>query len=205
VGDAPAAWSNADSVARLTAGGAEAAPAERELRRLLVAGLRRALGQRAPGDACEDFAQEALLRVRAQLPTFRGESRFTSWALSIAVRVAFDELRHQRWKNVSFDALTSDADGPVRFEPREEASQERRLARDQALAALQQALEGDLTDKQRRVLVAELSGMPHAEIALQLGMNRNALYKLAHDARKKLKGRLEAAGLSAEEVLWAFT
>jgi RNA polymerase sigma-70 factor (ECF subfamily) len=74
-----------------------------------------------------------------------------------------------------------------------------------ALAALQLALEGDLTDKQRRVLVAELSGMPHAEIALQLGMNRNALYKLAHDARKKLKGRLEAAGLSAEEVLWAFT
>jgi RNA polymerase sigma-70 factor, ECF subfamily len=46
--------------------------------------------------------------------------------------------------------------------------------------------------------------MPHGEIAASLAMNRNALYKLSHDARKKLKARLESAGLVGPEVLSAF-
>lgn len=181
-----------------------AARARAQLRELLVSGLRRALRERATAEACEDFAQEALLRVGAQLQSFRGESRFTTWALSLAVRIAFDELRHARWKDVSFDALTAQASAPLAFEPREEPAQEKGLARARVLAALSRALEGQLTEKQKRVLVAELSGMPQAEIALQLGMNRNALYKLAHDARRKVKGQLEAAGVSGDDVRWAF-
>ena len=49
-----------------------------------------------------------------------------------------------------------------------------------------------------------LEGMPIAEVARRMGTNQNALYKLLHDARKKLKLRMEAAGLSPQEVLAAF-
>ncbi len=185
--------------------GPEGDAARRDLRTVLVVGLRRVLASRGVGeDVCEDFAQEALVRVRERLGTFRGDSRFTTWALSVATRLAFDELRHKRWKDVSFEALTQDAHGPVTFEPRAEPSQERGLARERVLDVLAEVLEHGLTDKQRAVLSAELQGMPQAEIAAQLGMNRNALYKLAHDARKRVKARLEEAGLSAADVLSVF-
>ncbi len=185
--------------------GTEGDAARRELRTVLVGGLRRVLASRGVGDdVCEDFAQEALVRVRERLGTFRGDSRFTTWALSVATRLAFDELRHKRWKDVSFEALTQDASGPVTFEPRAEASQEQGLARERVLGVLAEVLERGLTDKQRAVLAAELQGMPQAEIAAQLGMNRNALYKLAHDARKRVRAKLEEAGLSAADVLPVF-
>ncbi len=185
--------------------GPEGDAARRELRTVLVGGLRRVLASRGVGDdVCEDFAQEALVRVRERLGTFRGDSRFTTWALSVATRLAFDELRHKRWKDVSFEALTQDASGPVTFEPRAEASQEQGLARERVLGVLAEVLERGLTDKQRAVLAAELQGMPLAEIAAQLGMNRNALYKLAHDARKRVRAKLEEAGLSAADVLPVF-
>ena len=50
-------------------------------------------------------------------------------------------------------------------------------------------------------MLAELKGMPQDEIAEQLGSSRNALYKLTHDARKKLKERLEVAGFTAEDLV----
>ena len=186
--------------------GAGAQPALEELRRLLVQGLRRTLASRGVAvDACEDFAQEALLKIQQQLPTFRGESRFTTWAFAIAVRVAFDELRHKRWADISFDAASADARRPVAFEaPKASATQERQVLREGVLSALQGVIERELTDKQRAVLMAELQGMPHAEMASALGMNRNALYKLAHDARKRARAHLEAAGFSPEDALGVF-
>ncbi len=203
---AASAWgrTNSDWLACLRASGPDTAAAERDLREILVAGLRRALGQRIDADTCQDFAQDAMIRIHAQLDSFRGESRFTTWALSIAVRIAFDELRHKRWKDVSFEALTDESRRPTVFEPRQEASQERGLARARVLAELQAVIDGQLTARQRRVLRAELEGMPHSEIALRLKINRNALYKLSHDARRKVKARLEGAGFSNADVLWAF-
>jgi RNA polymerase sigma factor (sigma-70 family) len=180
--------------------------AQRDLRRVLVRGLRRMLAHRGVADdLCEDVAQEALLRIRARLSTYRGASRFTTWALSIATRVAFDELRHRRWKDVSFESLTAaDARAPLALESRADASPDKRLARERVLAALRAVIDGALTDKQRAVLVAELNGMPHAEIARALGMTRNAVYKLGHDARKRVKLHLETSGFSEVDVLWVF-
>jgi hypothetical protein len=62
------------------------------------------------------------------------------------------------------------------------------------------AKEPCLQDKQRLALTAELKGMPQDEIARQLGSNRNAVYKLTHDARCRLKAGLEAAGFGADSL-----
>ena len=61
-------------------------------------------------------------------------------------------------------------------------------------------IERELTEKQRTALLAELKGMPLEEIGRRLGSNRNAVYKLTHDARKRLKKHLEAAGYSAADL-----
>jgi RNA polymerase sigma-70 factor (ECF subfamily) len=197
--------SNEQWVRDLATDGPAGDAARRDLRAFVVRSLRRALAPRGVADdLCEDFAQESLVRVRERLATFRGESRFTTWALAIATRLAFDELRHKHWKDVSFESMVERASGPVVLEQRAEASQERTLLREQVLGVLTEVIERRLTERQRAVLTAELQGMPHSEIAGQLGMNRNALYKLSHDARKRVKAHFEAAGISEVDVLWVF-
>ncbi len=62
----------------------------------------------------------------------------------------------------------------------------------------------ELTARQREAMVAVMfEGMPLEEAARRMQTNRNALYKLLHDARKKLKRRIEAERLSPAEVLEA--
>jgi RNA polymerase sigma-70 factor, ECF subfamily len=65
---------------------------------LLVRGLRAALDGYGGGvDAnVEGFAQEALIKITANLGSFRGESRFTTWAQKIAMNVALTELKRRR-------------------------------------------------------------------------------------------------------------
>ena len=80
----------------------------------------------------------------------------------------------------------------------------REAERREILDLLRRALAGELTERQRTALVGELRGMPQEEIARQLGIGRNALYKLGHDARQRLKARLAAVGVTDEDVRAAF-
>jgi RNA polymerase sigma-70 factor (ECF subfamily) len=52
--------------------------------------------------------------------------------------------------------------------------------------------------------MAVMEGFPLEEAARRLGTNRNALYKMMHDARQRLKKRLEKDGLTPQEVLSVF-
>lgn len=187
-------------------GGSGAADEETvaELREVLRRGLRRALAGRAAADDgfIEDMAQEGTLKVLGGLATFRGDSRFTTWAITVAVRVAFTELRRARWRDVSLDRLVEDAPARQPTAPPDDSSPQD--ARPKILATMYQVLETGLTDRQRHALVAELRGMPQAEIAAQMGLTRNALYKLTHDARQNLKRGLEAAGIDGDEVRETF-
>lgn len=88
----------------LRTAGFEGDVARRDLQAALVAALRRALSGRNAAEV-EDFAQDAMLRILGSLDTFRGDSRFLTWACSIAIRVAMSELRKARWRNVSLDRI----------------------------------------------------------------------------------------------------
>jgi len=169
-----------------------------DLRVVLVRNLRRAVSQRANDESfLEDVAQDSLLRILSRLEQFEGRSRFLTWATSIAIRIAFSELRRSRWKDVSLDDVMSEAD----FVPVREASPEVRLAQQAMLDSMRQLIENDLTEKQRTALLAEIKGMPQDEIARHLGSNRNAIYKLTHDARKRLRKGLESAGYTAADFV----
>jgi len=177
-----------------------------DLRDALLRGLRRALSHRARVDDAflEDVVQDTLVRILERLPQFEGRSRFLTWAMSVAIRVAMSELRRRRWKDVSLDEVVAGGGlTPGRAivdEPGPEAQSEREAI----LAAMHELIRNGLTTKQREALLAELRGMPQDEIARHLGSNRNAIYKLTHDARKRLKRGLEAAGFTTEDIGAAF-
>jgi RNA polymerase sigma-70 factor (ECF subfamily) len=181
-----------------------------DLRVILVRGLTYTLSNRVQSNLdaqVEDFVQDALLRILNNLDTFRGESRFTTWAQKIAVRVAFTELRRQRWKDISLEDLLPEES--VDFIPSVLAdpspNPERRANQTMLAEMIQKMINEDLTDRQRTAMMAIMAGgMPLEEVAERMGTNRNALYKLIHDARKRMQQRLFTSGLTPQDVLAAF-
>jgi RNA polymerase sigma-70 factor (ECF subfamily) len=203
--------SNEQWIADLSRPGPQRDAALSDLRAQLVRGLGYALGKQSNVDEAilEDFAQEALLKILAGLGSFRGESRFTTWAQKIAVRVAFTELRRHRWRDVSLDKLTGFPEPDADFVPGvladSSAGPEQQTLQRTLLATLRRLIDEELTDKQHQALVAvRIQGMPLEEVARRMGTNRNALYKLLHDARQQLKKKMTDEGLSPEDILAAF-
>ena len=73
------------------------------------------------------------------------------------------------------------------------------------MSRVRRIISEELTDRQREALVMlGIQDVPMDEAARRLNTNRNALYKLLHDARLRLKRRLTMEGLNAQEVLTAF-
>ncbi|MCK5054975.1 MAG: RNA polymerase sigma factor, partial [Anaerolineales bacterium] len=141
------------------------------------------------------------------LESFEGRSKFTTWAHKIAVRVALTELRRKRWKDVSLDELVEGDDGLPGFDRFAAAAANPDLAAEQVdiMARIQKVIKDDLSEKQRTALLAiSVHGMPIEEVARRMNMKRNALYKLLHDARLRLKKSMAKEGLTAEDVLAAF-
>ncbi|MFN8531418.1 MAG: sigma-70 family RNA polymerase sigma factor [Anaerolineae bacterium] len=157
----------------------------------------------------EDLAQDATLRVIENLDTFRGDSQFTTWATRIAVRVAISDLRRARYKDFSLDDLTADGDtvsataNPIAGD--KPPSPESAAERAEVLNRVQAALRGVLTERQYQALVATaVQDVPLEIVAEQMGTNRNALYKLIHDARRKLRSHLQSQGLGMDYILDLF-
>ena len=174
---------------------------------LLVRGLGAGLGSYGGGAGANagDFAQEALIRIMGNLDSFRGESRFTTWAQKIATNVALTELKRRRWRDVSLQELFARRETANREPADTQRSPEQQALQNTVLWELRRLVDEELTDKQREAVVAViLEGMPISEVARRTGTNQNALYKLLHDARTKLKRRMEAAGISSKEVLAVF-
>jgi RNA polymerase sigma-70 factor, ECF subfamily len=169
-----------------------------DLSSFLCKGLTTGLKGKVDENLAEDFAQDAILKVLSGIDSYRGDCLFTTWAMAIAMRVAFSELRRARWKDVSLNAFTEQsgfADLPTRS-----ASPEKTLALDQLVAKLRNLIDTILSERQRELIRAELEGFPQAVLCERLQTNRNALYKLGHDARLKLKNALLADGFSEVEV-----
>ncbi len=183
-----------------------------DLRAILLRGLRAALSNRVDGDLealTEDFAQDALLKILKSIDTFRGESRFSTWAQKIAIHVAFSELRRRRWKDVSLQDMVETPDGEEftpailtdpKLTPEEETTQ------NDIMHVVERLVQEELTERQRTAMLAMIQGeMPITEIAEKMDTNPNALYKLLHDARKRLQTRLEEqAGINPAELLALF-
>ena len=156
----------------------------------------------------EDCAQDALIAVLDHLSDFRGDSKFTTWAYKFAINTALVAARRERWKGISLDELASTGQSHF-FETlmlnTSAVAPEQSAMRAEIRGILEEVIEHDLTERQRRVLVLMvLHEVPLDEVVRYLGTNRNAVYKMLHDARRKLKSGLEAHGFEIGEMLSMF-
>jgi len=146
-------------------------------------------------ELAQDAAGDAAMSVLRRLGDFRGESTFRTWAYKFALLEASVKVRRrawrdrevtlepERWEEVPYSGPGPDADAET--------------------AALHEAVRGGirtaLTPRQRQVLVAVvLEGVPIDVLAERLGSNRNALYKMLHDARRRLRAHVAASGYLEE-------
>jgi RNA polymerase sigma-70 factor (ECF subfamily) len=180
---------------------AQRAGAIEELHALLVRAARFEVGRRrgalphvdaaALDDLAVQAANDALTAILAKLDTFRGDSRFTTWAYKFALLEAAVRMRRRAWhdREVMLDddawpRLAAAAPGPA------ESAETR-----ERLSLVQAAMRDELTRHQREVLIAvALDGVPIDVLAERLGTTRGALYKTIHDARRKLRTRLQGDG-----------
>lgn len=173
----------------------------KELRALLVKGLQRSLGSRNSDPSfSEDVAQEALIKILDALDAFEGRSKFTTWAMTIATRHGISELRRRHTRNISLDSITQSTGWQVASDGDAAPQAEKNQERDRVMKTLQRLIDERLSDKQRFALQALLSGLPVEQIAERTGSNRNAVYKLVHDARKRLRIGFEESGIASEDI-----
>ncbi len=157
----------------------------------------------------EDFTQDALLKIQANLDSFRGKSKFTTWAAKIAANHTISELRRARWRDISLDAITETGTSLqeiLPFEPAPGGNPDTDSERRQVWQVINEVINNQLTERQRQVLVAvQVDNISMAEMAQRLDTNTNNIYKLLHDARLKLKRGLEALGWEPQYILQLFS
>lgn len=189
-------------------GGGERQAAERELYarlvRIALAEVRcRSAGTPVAGPELDDVAQQAagdaMPVILAKLGDFRGESRFITWAYRFVILELSSKLGRHYWRNppVALDAgqweRLPDRLGIDPVRPAESAG---------ILAEVRRVLDDELTVHQRRVFVAVVvDGIPLDALAAELGLRRNAIYKVIFDARRKIRRALVANGYLEEPGL----
>jgi RNA polymerase sigma-70 factor (ECF subfamily) len=148
-------------------------------------------------DLATQAADDALMAIMRKLHTYRGDSRFTTWAYKFALLEAAVKMRKRAWQG---HEVPLEADGWARLADRR-ALPETSAESSELIAAVCDGIAESLTPHQRAVLVAlTLDGVPIDVLADRLGTTRGALYKTLHDARRKLRARLSERGLALEPI-----
>ena len=142
-------------------------------------------------DLCTQAANDALAAILRKLDGFRGASRFTTWAYKFGVLEVSVRLRRRAWSTRRV-ALDEAAWGRL-SDPAEDV--QRSFQEREALVAVRRAVEETLTEHQRRVFLAAVAEeVPIDVLAERMGSTRGAVYKVVHDARRKLRRVLATAG-----------
>ncbi len=152
---------------------------------------------RMTGDREEgaDLAQEAFLKAWQGLPSFQGDSSFSTWVYRLATNVCIDHLRRQKRRREVEPALSLDDEESGWAEPADwEQDPQRCLERAELGRAVARGLE-KLPDHHRRVLVLrELSGLSYQEIGEALGLDIGTVKSRIARSRTALKKILMADG-----------
>jgi RNA polymerase sigma-70 factor (ECF subfamily) len=149
-------------------------------------------------DLAHQAAADAMLAVLAKLAEFRGESRFTTWAYRFVVLEVSTKVGRHFWTRTP--ALPLEDIAWERMPALFGFSVEREAEWRELFEVLRHAVENELTEHQRQVFQAiVLEGVPLDALRVRLGTNRNAIYKVLFDARRKLRAVLVAKGHLQEE------
>jgi RNA polymerase sigma-70 factor, ECF subfamily len=154
---------------------------------------------RGPGDVDDlavHAADDALVAILGKLHSYRGDSRFTTWAYKFVLLEAAAAVRKAAWHGRE---IPLEADGWAQLHDYGRASPDTRAEAFEVIGAVRDAIAEVLTPHQRAVLVAlTLNDVPIDVLAERRDTTRGALYKTLHDARRKLRERLAEEGLAIE-------
>jgi RNA polymerase sigma-70 factor (ECF subfamily) len=168
--------------------------AVRELRRREAAA---GFAGRELDDLAHQAADDAMLAILGKLDSFRGESRFTTWAYRFVVLEVSSKLGRHYWRQ--HPAVHLEAEDWDRLPDRLGADPGEQAGQAELVKAVRQAVDETLTEHQRRLFVAVvLNEVPLDALVDRLGTNRNAVYKAIFDARRKIRGFLVANGYLEE-------
>lgn len=146
-------------------------------------------------ELAQDAAGDAAVSVLRRLGDFRGESSFRTWAYKFALLEASVKARRRAWREREVKLEPELWENFPHPGPGPDADAESALL----FEAVREGIETALTPRQRQVLVAVvLEGVPIDVLSERLETNRNAVYKVLHDARRKLRAHVEASGLLEE-------
>ena len=185
----------------LGATGAVREAACEELYSLLLRVARREAARRAPsmrmfGPELEDIAHQAagdaLMAISQRLETFRGESRFTTWACKFVIFDVATKMKRHSWRHHD---VSYEQEDWSRLASSSDAAPEGEVQASELVEAVSNAVRHSLSERQRTVFIATVvKGMSVEALAEELGSTRNALYKVLFDARKNIRTALVAAG-----------
>ena len=138
-------------------------------------------------DLAQDYAQEAWIRAIRALPSFRGDSRFSTWLHRIAVNAALQALRKAETRRKHEGPTPTDI--PIAPSTTDSLLQRK----------LERALDG-LPEGMRRVLILhDVEGYTHEEIGDVLGVTAGTSKSQLFKARAKMRDMLAGLGGAAHE------
>ena len=143
-------------------------------------------------DMAHQAANDAMIALLSKLDSFRGESRFTTWAYRFVMLEVRGKLGRHFWRRSPPLPVSEDWEGPPTQESLDPllCAQQREL-----IEALQSALDDVLTEHQRDIFVAVvIHELPLKSVASQTGSSLGAIYKTIFDARRKIRAFLVANG-----------
>ncbi|MCP4361489.1 MAG: RNA polymerase sigma factor [Chloroflexi bacterium] len=158
-------------------------------------------------EMAEDYAQNALLAIQNNLGKFRGDAKFSTWTYRFVINEAAADLRRRRYQNVSWDDLAEKESAVFQNILKFSQPHDPTIRAEQAdlIRFLLQIIETELSDRQRiAVLCTHFQGRSIQETAELLETSANTLYKMLHDARKKIKAKLLARHYSMGDILGLF-
>lgn len=209
---------NAEWLIDLSTEGARQTGALEDLRQILLRAAQKTFSsclgdlqahrQDAVTGLSDDCAQEALIAVLDHLEEFQGDSRFTTWAYKFAVNIALTTARRERQRFVPLD-LNKQNSGLEEWLFQKEAKPfpdpEVLALKEEVWAVIRSVIQNDLTPRQREVMKLMIfDEVPMDEVVERLKTNRNAVYKLLHDGRRKIKIQLLARGIELQDALSIF-
>lgn len=151
---------------------------------LVVATVTRMIGS---ADA-EDIAQQVFINVWKSAPRWRPEAKFTTWLLTIAKRLVFNESRRRGRSRLT--PQVPDTDIEQTEHPDEAPGPDRRLLEDELHRAIEEAL-ASLPEKERlAVILRRYEEIPYEEIAVILSISLPAVKSLLFRARNTLREKL---------------
>ncbi len=135
------------------------------------------------GALAEDLLQEAFVRAWQKLDSFRGESRFFTWLHRLSANVALSDrrsrIRRARFESPMEETVINSAIGARDVNAANRADLEQAIAQ--------------LPERARAVLVLyDIEGYSHAEIAAMTGMAEGSSKAQLHRARKLVRQILDA-------------